>query len=254
MISVIVCSIKPPEWTLHERNVAKTVSAVHEYIRVDNRNAATGICSVYNRGARQARGDILVFVHEDVFFMEQGWGGVLERKFSADPSVGLVGVAGTQYLCADKMSWNFAGRPFLKGRVVHELDGGKEFFMTAFSLDKADAGAVAVDGLFFAVRRDLFKTIRFDEETFDKYHFYDLDICMQVRRTHKIMVTWDILVKHLSAGKPDDVWRAYGHKFLEKHKNELPANCSGIEPDFSVKREMGISVDLKGKVTQEIIC
>jgi len=230
------------------------VSAAHEYIRIDNRGSATGICAAYNRGVLLARGDILVFVHEDVFFMEPGWGSVLERKFSADASTGLIGVAGTQYLCKDKMSWSFAGRPFLKGRVVHELDGGAEFFMTAFSLDKADAEAVAVDGLFFAVRRDLFKTIRFDEATFDRYHFYDLDICMQVRRTHKIIVTWDILVKHLSAGKPDDAWRAYGKKFLEKYRNELPANCSGTEPDFSVKREMGISVDLKGKASQEIIC
>lgn len=254
MISVIVCSIKPPEWTVHERNVARTVNAESEYIRIDNRNTGKGICPAYNSGVERASGDCLVFMHEDAFFMEKGWGKALERKFSDDPSLGLVGVAGTQYLCKDKMSWTFAGRPFLRGRVVHELDGGREFFMTAFSTDRTDANVVAVDGLFFAVRRTLFTAVRFDEATFDRFHFYDLDLCMQVRRTHRLIATWDILIKHCSAGKPDETWREYGRRFLEKYRLELPANCSDTEPDFSVQREKGMNIDLKGRANQDIIC
>ena len=93
--------------------------------------------------------------------------------------------------------------------------------MSVFSLDKGDAEVVAVDGLFFAVRRTLFERIRFNETTFNAFHFYDLDICMQVRRTHRCIVTGDILVQHRSAGKPDGVWRDYGRRFLDKYKNEL---------------------------------
>jgi hypothetical protein len=45
-------------------------------------------------------------MHEDVFFMEGGWAQKLTEKFSEE-SLGLIGVAGTQYLFAD----NPAGWP-----------------------------------------------------------------------------------------------------------------------------------------------
>ena len=255
MVSVIVCSKNPPEWTTHERNVGKTVGVPYEYLRMDNREKKTGICAAYNDGVKRAQGNILVFVHEDAFFMEPGWGRVLEQKFSADAKVGLVGVAGTQYLSRDSKSWASAGRPFIRGRVVHELNGGEDFMLTAFSLDKSDAEVVAVDGLFFAIKRELFERVSFDEQTFDAYHFYDLDICMQVRRTHRLIVTWDLLLKHCSAGSSGEAWRESGRRFLEKYKDELPANCAGIvQPDFSKKREFGQNFDLRGKASQEIIC
>ncbi|MBN1130948.1 MAG: hypothetical protein JXA71_18305 [Chitinispirillaceae bacterium] len=255
MLSMIVCSRNDPAWTLHERNAGKTIDCPHEYIRLDNRgDGATGICAAYNRGVKQARGDILLFMHEDVFCMEPGWGRVLEAKFNADKGLGLVGVAGTQYLFADRMSWTAAGRPFLRGRVVHELDGGKTFVMTAFSLDKSDAEVVAVDGLFFAVRASLFDRIRFDETTFPGFHFYDLDLSMQVRETHRLIVTWDILVKHLSAGSPDEAWRSQGRNFLEKYRGRLPVSCTDLVPDPSKPPELGITIDLHGKASRDILC
>jgi GT2 family glycosyltransferase len=255
VISIIVCSKMEPEWTLHERNARKTVGSDAEYLRIDNRGKSTGICAAYNKGVQTAKGDILTFVHEDVFFMEPLWGRVVERKFAADPTLGLVGVAGTQYLSRDGMSWAAAGRPFIRGRVVHELNDGAEFVLTVFSLDKTDAEVVAVDGLFFAVRRSLFDRIAFDEATFPGYHFYDLDLCMQVRRTHRLIVTWDLLLKHRSAGSTGDAWRASGRRFLDKYKNELPASCAGpVQPDFSKRPQFGENFDLKGKAPQEIIC
>lgn len=253
-MSIIVCSRKPREWTLHERNAARTVSLPHEYIRIDNQTGNLGICAAYNLGVRRSHGDILVFVHEDVFFMESGWGGVLKNKFGTDPGLGLIGVAGTRYLSAGSMAWTAAGRPFLRGRVVHELDNGSTFVMTAFSFDKSDAEVVAIDGLFFAVRRELFNRVRFDEATFDRFHFYDLDLSMQVAETHRLLVTWDILVKHLSGGNAGEEWRAAGKKFLNKYRNRLPVSCDGETPDPAQKPQLGINIDLKGKVSQEILC
>ncbi len=79
MISIIVCSIKEPSWKDHERNVKATIGTDHEYLRIDNRENNYGICEAYNRGAAKSKGDILVFVHEDVFFLERGWGPVLKQ-------------------------------------------------------------------------------------------------------------------------------------------------------------------------------
>ena len=252
MISVIVCSRQPPQWDIHQRNVAKTISAEHEYVRIDNTAKMYGICGAYNQGVSEAKGDILVFVHEDVFFMEPGWGTVLETKFAASPRTGLIGVAGTQYLFADNPAWIRAGQPFIRGRVVHELDRGASYILSVFSWDKSDAEVVAVDGLFFAVRASLFPAIRFDEVTFDKFHFYDLDICMQVRKTHACIVTWDILLKHLSGGNANEQWVEAGKRFLAKYKNELPVSTVATIPDLTKYRE-AMHYDLRGKVAQVTI-
>jgi GT2 family glycosyltransferase len=255
MISVIVCSNKPSEWTMHERNVTKTIDTPFEYCRINNSGKTTGICAAYNSGVKTTTGEIVVFVHDDVFFLEPGWGDVLIRKFAADPLLGLVGVAGTQYLYRNSASWARAGQPFLRGRIVNEFHDTGEFFLTAFSWDKRDAPVVAVDGLFFAVRRTLFDRIRFDEATFDHYHFYDLDLCMQIRAAgfHQI-VTWDIFVKHLSAGTADDLWREYGKRFLLKYGASLPAASIDAVPDEAKEKLFGQNYDLRGKVSQETIC
>jgi GT2 family glycosyltransferase len=249
MISVIVCSKSGPSSdALHYRNVKKTATGQVDYVCIDNRNGNYGICAAYNIGVEKAVGDILVFMHEDVFFMEPGWDKVLAQKI-ADPSIGLVGVAGTQYLFPDPPGWVMAGRPFIKGKVVHETDNGADFKLTVFSWDKSDADVVAVDGLFFAVRRELFPGVRFDEETFDGFHFYDLDLCMQVLNSHRLIVTPDILVKHRSGGAFDEVWYRYAKLFTEKYRGRLPASsCAGV-PDLS-KRVPFENFDLRGKVKQ----
>lgn len=252
MISIIVCSRLDPVVDIHMRNVAATVALSHEYIRIDNRNNRYGICAAYNEGVSQSKGDILVFVHEDVFFMEPGWGNVLESKFN-DPSVGLIGVAGTQYLFGNPPGWVVAGRPFIRGRVVHELDNENTYNLTVFSWDKQDSDVVAVDGLFFAIRKSLFNRIRFDDSTFDGFHFYDLDICMQIRKTHRLVVTWDILVKHMSGGAFNEVWKQYAMRFLQKYRSEFPASCTDAVPDLS-KRIDFENFDLRGKAPSVIIC
>jgi len=252
MISVVVCSRLGQYSELHECNVAKTVGTESEYVRINNSDNAYSLCSAYNEGVDCSQGEILVFVHEDVFFMEPGWGDVLSHKFKNDPMIGLIGVAGSQYLASHHPAWIAAGQPFIRGHVVHETQGGDNYRMSVFSPDKTDAEVVAVDGLFFAIRRDLFEHIRFDDRTFDGFHFYDLDICMQIRETHKLIITWAILVKHLSAGTCDQAWKDAGKRFLAKYENDLPATCVDAVPQFD-KAVPPKSYNLKGVVPQGII-
>lgn len=227
----------------------KTIGSVScEYLRIDNRENHYSISAAYNEGVSRAAGEVLVFAHEDAFCMEGGWGEKLISKF-IDPSIGLVGVAGTEFLFPGNPGWVAAGRPFIHGHVIHETDNGNTYHLTVFNWDQQDTDVVAVDGLFFAVRRELFAAIRFDEIMFDGFHFYDLDICMQVRRTHRCLVTWDLLVKHQSGGSFGDAWKKYAARFIAKYRSELPASCSAAVPDPS--RRIGFeNFDLKGKAPQ----
>jgi len=251
-ISVVVCSCLPVEDDRHLRNVARTIGCEHEYIRIDNTAGVHGICSAYNHGANRASGEVIVFVHEDVFFMEPGWGPKLLQKFRADAELGLIGVAGTQYLSAHSAFWPQAGRPFIRGRVIHEIEANDKFFMTIYHREMADAEVVAVDGLFMAMPTSLFRHVQFDAHTFDRFDLYDMDICMQIGRTHKLLVTWDILLKHQSEGRYKDCWRDYAELFLAKYQRELPRSCVAQVPPIN-NPDTFECYDLKGKVSQATI-
>lgn len=249
MISVITCSRTDPSWDIHRRNVLKTAGTNDiQYIRIDNRNNSHSLCSAYNEGVKKAIGDIIVFMHEDVFFVDGDWAKKLYEKFS-DETIGLVGVAGTEYLFADNPAWVAAGRPFIKGQAIHEINNGKNYFLTVFNWQNEDAEVVAVDGLFFAIRKSLFDNIKFDEITFDGFHFYDIDICMQVHKTHRLIVTKDIFVKHMSGGSFNEIWKNYAARFINKYRSILPVSCVSSIPDTSniISFE---NVDLKGKAPQ----
>ena len=236
MISIITCARNPRSQTKQERNIAKTVGTEHEYLLYDNSSGVYSFASVYNQGATQARGDILVFIYDDVFFMKPGWGKVLEMKFANDKNLGLVGVAGSQYLFNDNPSLTAAGRPFIKGRIIHDLQNG-DFFAVVFSQENGNFEVVACDGLFMAIPRALFGTVWFDVQTFDKEQFHDLDICMQLRRNYRIIVTTEIVVKKRSATVFDKNWQDYGKRFLEKWAAELPATCTDASPPPKTARE-----------------
>ena len=251
MISVIVCAKNPISQSIQERNIQKTVGTKCEYLLIDG-SSNSSLATAYNHGISQAHGDIIVFIPEDVYFMKMNWGQILETKFMNDPWLGIAGVAGTQYMFSDKCSLTAAGRPFIKGRVVHHLQNG-DFFAVVYSPENGDYEVVACDGVFLAVRQQLFQNISFDNLTFDGQHFFDLDFCMQARHTHRIIVTTDIVVKRRSQAVFDKSWQAYGKLFLSKWANELPASTV----DFMPNPEKFVStqcVDLKGKAPIETIC
>ena len=251
MISVITCWKRPIAQSIQERNIQKTIGVDHEYIMIDG-SSGIGFAAAYNEGVRRAKGDILVFVPEDLLFMKVNWGVVLFNKFAADPWLGLAGVAGTQFLYGDKYSLTAAGRPYIKGRVVHHMQNG-DFFAAVFSLETGDFPVVACDGVFMAVKASWFRSISFDEATFDGEHFWDLDLCMQLNRSSRLIVTTDIVVKRRSQNNFDKSWNLYGQKFLAKHAGTLPMSCADTVPD----PEHFISsqcVNLTGKAPIETIC
>lgn len=252
MISVISYCRHPESNAVQKGNVAKTVGAEYEYMVIDGSKGPFRIASAYNWAITQMKGDIAVFLHDDCYFMNMNWGPALAGKFAVDPRLGVAGVAGTQYLFADKHSWTAAGRPFIKGRIVYHLQNG-DFFAVVFSNEKGDYDVVACDGCFMAVRADLFKSVRFDDQTFGGASFYDLDFCLQVRNRARLIITSDVTVKKRSQTVYDDEWNSAGRLFLQKHAQRLPASCAETVPDPArfVSSQM---VNLKGKYSMETIC
>ncbi|MBN2188195.1 MAG: hypothetical protein JW699_01980 [Chitinispirillaceae bacterium] len=252
MISVVSLCRHPESNAVQKGNIAKTVGAAYEYLVIDGSTGPYRVAAAYNWAVGRMKGDIAVFLHDDSYFMNMNWGPALEAKFAADPSLGVAGVAGTQYLFADKASWTAAGRPFVKGRIVYHLQNG-DFFAAVFSNEKGDHEVVACDGCCMAVRAELFKKILFDEKMFPGAYFYDSDFCLQARGMARLIVTSDMTVKKRSQPVFDDEWKKAGELFLRKHAGALPASCAAAVPD-PAKSAPSQMVNLKGKYSMETIC
>src|SRR5690349_21085161 len=133
MISVIICSADPVELQLVKENIATTIGTVHEIIAFDNAHAEKGICELYNEGAKQAKNDILVFMHEDIEMKTADWGVKVLEIFNANPNLGLMGVAGGGYKSVVPSSWYNADLEINGGFYCNLIQGfkysGRESFL-----------------------------------------------------------------------------------------------------------------------------
>ena len=94
MLSIIVSSYQPENFSALEKNIAETCGVDYELIKIDN-PGIMGIPKAYNKGAKKARFENLLFLHEDVLFHTQNWGenvaGVLSiLSILAKATIGIV--------------------------------------------------------------------------------------------------------------------------------------------------------------------
>jgi GT2 family glycosyltransferase len=78
-------------------------------------------------------------------------------------------------------------------------------------------GVRALDGVFMAVRRHVWEAHRFDEGTFDGFHFYDVDFTWRASGAGAwLAVPLDLTLFHRSPGRYDAAWRRYVRRFAAK--------------------------------------
>jgi hypothetical protein len=177
---------------------------------------------------------------------------VLEKKFGEDRLLGMVGIAGTQFLTQDSYSWTAAGRPFIKGRIIHHLVND-DFFATVFSQENGDCQVVACDETFFAVRRTVFENLLFDTMSFGGNHFFGIDLAVRMYQKANVLVTTDIVIKRRSPQIFDEEWKRTGEVFLKKYSTIFPLSCVNLQPG-PVPRPGAQTVNLAGKAPKETIC
>ncbi len=239
MISIIVCSRKPSLTDTQSKNIAHTIGEGSETICIDSSTNRLSIFDAYNQGVKQAKGDILVFIHDDIVFRTQDWGHIISKSLE-EKQVGVVGVLGGHVLDETSTSWTSSG--FYSGQVIQVANGKT----TTYNHNDAGLGntVMALDGMMLAMRKELFdkKILKWDSDTYNGYHFYDLDICMQaVSQGYKVKVV-PVLVEHHSLGAFNqsfyDSCRAFHHKW----DHILPVYSSDVTPEMQ-KRAYGKAMD-----------
>lgn len=239
MISIIVCSRDAELLNVFQENVRKTIGYAHEFIIIDNSNNAYNIFEAYNLGVKKSKGEVLCFAHEDILFYTNDWGTKLLDHFKNDNKLGLIGTVGSTALPAAPAPW--WNRHKVNIHYIHLLQKwqpGDNIKRWSYNEPYKDTGLIyhkendtsqninqvtSVDGFFMAIPKLLFNHIKFDTDTFDGFHCYDLDICMQVNKAnYKVAVAHNILIAHLSSGSVSNHWAEASIVFTTKWKNHLP--------------------------------
>ncbi len=218
MISIIICSRNSDIPDSLRKNIDSTIGVEHEINVIDNYNNDFSIFSAYNKGYEMSKFPYLCFVHEDVHFRTENWGVNLINHLS-DEKTGIIGVAGGKMVTKVPASWAAEGRYI---HLVQHHNGEKILLKDPTSFSGSKQPAIWLDGLFLAMRKDLFNSIKFDENL-TGFHGYDLDISMQsIVAGFSNFVVYDILLEHFSEGNKDIIYYKNLISIYQKWEKALP--------------------------------
>lgn len=226
MISIIICSTKPNIPISLRENIEKTVGVNYELVVIDNSSNKYSIFSAYNRGVERSLYPYLCFIHEDVLFKTTGWGEKIINHLS-DKKTGIVGIAGGKIATKIPASWSTGGR--ILYITQHQHRKKKSLLLKEpHSFTGVRLPAVILDGVFLSMRKELFETIKFDENI-DGFHGYDYDISIQSKVAGYInYVIYDTLLEHFSEGNTTKQYYINLIKIFRKWENHLPLFADDI--------------------------
>lgn len=230
MISVVICSASPERLRQTVENIDETIGVEHEIIPFDNRDKKWPIAKVYNYCASKARFGNLLFVHEDVQFYTNNWGGIICQKLS-EPDCGVIGFAGSRFKTRAYSGWNIGILDYEISdyRYLHPVTGKEERCLRG-KFNDGYGQVICVDGFAMFVSKEVWEKHPFDESVLNGFHSYDIDFSLVISKSRKNYVCGLIDVLHKSNGNFGPEWV---HDTVAMHKgkwhNMLPAHVGQLD-------------------------
>ena len=209
-VSVVCCSVDDQRFQAMKRSYERALADwPHEIIRIAD---ATSLAEGYTRGCAQARGENVIFTHDDVEVLPADFGVRVRRRLA---ECDILGIAGASR--ATGPAWPFAGRPYLHGCVIYPQDGG--YNVTVYSQVAPIArGLRVLDGVFLAMPRAVALAVGWDAATCDGFHGYDVDFTLRAaQRGFRLAVASDLGIVHQSYGDFDQAWQAAATRLMDRH-------------------------------------
>ncbi len=236
MLSIVICHRNPVLLTAIKKNIEATIGIPYELIIIDNTKNEHSIFSAYNEGVKRSKYDIVCFTHEDILFYSDDWGKKVLAHFN-NPETGMIGLIGGLAQSVVPSAWWFnnyfdrSARNLLMRSTDKKDKKLYHYYSNPFNdVDKTEA--VIIDGLWFCIKKDLFKKIAFDEKYFSGFHLYDADISMQALQHKKNYVVYDILIEHFWTGNISEDYYMELRKFVTKWKDYLPLHSEKVKNDY----------------------
>jgi len=211
-LSIVICSIDAAKY----ERVTATYRALlagtaHEIVGIHD---ARSLAEAFNRGAAKARGDILIFAHDDIELRTSDFAA---RLFAHLERYDGVGVAGASRITGPR--WDHAGQRHIHGHVLHVPPEGKPgVLLMAAGFQRPVCEDIRVlDGVFVAVHRRVWEANKFDFKTYDGFHGYDLDFTRRASDAGaRLAVPLDLTLLHRSTGRYGGDWRRYAQRFADQ--------------------------------------
>lgn len=135
----------------------------------------------YNAGMQSTEAKYKVYLHQDVFILNQNFISDVLKVFQMDDQIGILGMVGTRNLGSDAIAvaaWD-------TGKVLHNFN--PQFLAFDEPREGDCTEVLALDGLLLATQYD----IGWREDIFDGWDFYDISQCMEFRRAgYKVVVPY----------------------------------------------------------------
>lgn len=144
----------------------------------------------------------------------------------------MLGVVGGLYL--SKMSYAWFSFEMNVGSCLQGYCENGKYKTKLTRWGKYGNEVVAVDGMWLFIRRSLFDDgqIAWDVDTYSDFHFYDMDISMQVLKSGHTIAIADILVEHRSNGNFNKAFWKSNITFHEKWNDFLPVGNINISEEL----------------------
>lgn len=164
-----------------------------------------------NLGAREARGQLLLFLNNDTEVVETDWLAEL-AGWAEQPGVGIVGC---KLLRPDGTIQHAGIIMGLEGHGSHVFDGDPENHYGPFGSSEWYRNYQAVTGACMMLRRDVFEKLQGFDEAY-QVGYSDIEICLRAASSgYRVVYTPFARLRHYEGGTrglslpPSDVLRAY---------------------------------------------
>ena len=207
-------------------DISRTESSINQLADHDRKlfidNSNSTIFEKYNNGLNSLTikdEDVVVFVHDDITIRDETFEKKLELYFKYKDDVGLAGVIGTNLFVEQGGWWLSDRQQHSRGRIIQGSPDVGEYTM-AEPMGMDDSDIVSIDGCIMFMRGTIANEYRFDTNTYNGYHFYDVDTSFSILEMGWNIGIIDVLVKHESEGPLSESWHKSKEKFLNKWRNK----------------------------------
>lgn len=210
MISVINVYNNSKEYdnflnSLKEQNIYSEL----EIIGINNTtNHFRSAAAALNYGATQAKGDTLIFSHQDIEFLEDD---VIQRfaEYVKNSPDALVGVAGYGVGNHEKYSTLIHGKECTKVGKWHGNESETIEIETA-------------DECFFGMKRIVWEKYRFNEEICDNWHLYAVEFALRIRIDGLVCLCVPAAIWHKSTGNMNSEFYKGVKRLIKIYKHQYP--------------------------------
>jgi hypothetical protein len=241
MFSILVCSINSAYLNQLKLNLEQTVGKPFELLVWDNLADEKPITEVYNLLAARAQYPYWCFIHEDIRFDTKHWAENLLEAFESHPETGLIGIAGAKYKSKTASGWSTGLAELDCCNIRHQDKEGSVQHIYMNPNNSIFEPVVNVDGVFIAIRREVWKTSQFNEINLRGFHLYDIDFSFHVVQHWKAAVLFNIDIMHFTqGGNYGDAWLEPTLRWHALFSNQLPQSA-GIGTDKKIlERKIGV--------------